>query len=63
MLTPERIGALYRVEPGSVKVYRLPDLRVIKISFPRAVSSGSAHDRDVHAGQQHVPLLLMPVAP
>lgn len=63
VLTPERIATLYRVDPASVKVFRLPDLRVIKISFPRAVSSGSAHDRDVHAGQQHVPLLLMPVTP
>jgi len=63
VLTPERIAGLYRIDAGSVRVFRLADLRVIKISFPRAVSSGSATDRDVHAGQQHVPLLLMPVVP
>ena len=63
VLTADRIAALYRVDAGAVKIFRHPDLRVIKISFPRAVSSGSANDRDVHAGQQHVPLLLMPVVP
>ncbi|WP_116997453.1 DUF4387 domain-containing protein [Desertimonas flava] len=62
LLTPDRIAALYRVDASAVRIFRLPDLRVIKISFPRPVSSGSANDRDVHAGQQHVPLLLMPVA-
>lgn len=61
VLSPERIAALYRVDAASVRVFRLPNLRVIKISFPRAVSSGSVGDRDVHAGQQHVPLQSLPL--
>jgi hypothetical protein len=28
----------------------------VKISFPRPVTAGSFEDRDLHAGQQHVPL-------
>ena len=63
VITPERIAATYRVDPAVVKVFRMPNIRVIKVSVPRPVSSGSALDRDVHAGQQHVPLMLLPVAP
>ena len=63
VLSPDRVAQLYRVDARSVRVFRLPDLRVIKISFPRAVSSGSVGDRDVHAGQQHVPLAMLPVDP
>ena len=63
VLSPERVAELYRVDAQSVRVFRLPNLRVIKISFPRAVSSGSVGDRDVHAGQQHVPLAMLPVDP
>ena len=37
VLTPARIADLYRVDARSVKVFRLPNLRVIKISFPRPV--------------------------
>jgi hypothetical protein len=39
-----------------VGIFRLPDLRAIKISFPRPVPQGSFTDRDIHAGQQHIPL-------
>lgn len=61
VITPERIAVAYRVDASVVKVFRMPNIRVIKVSVPRPVSSGSAFDRDVHAGQQHVPLLLLPV--
>jgi hypothetical protein len=61
VLTPERIAALYHVDPDTVQVFRLPAIRVVKISFPRRRSSGSPHDRDVHAGQQHVPLCGLPI--
>lgn len=63
VLTPARVADLYRVDARSVKVFRLPNLRVIKISFPRPVSSGSVGDRDVHAGQQHVLLAMLPLEP
>lgn len=63
VLTPERIGAIYRVDPAGVRIFRLPNLRVIKVSFPRRISAGSGADPDVHAGQQHVPLRQLAVAP
>lgn len=55
-LDPERVAALYRVASETVEVFLLPDLRVIKISFPRPVPAGSFDDRDAHGGQQHLPL-------
>jgi hypothetical protein len=42
-------------------VFELADLCAIKISFPRPVVQGSLHDRDMHGGQQYVPLLALPV--
>jgi len=58
-----RIAAAYAVEPASIRVFLLPDLLAVKVSFPRPVAQGSVHDRDVHAGQQHVPLARLPLAP
>src|SRR5690349_17222723 len=50
------IAELYRVEASTVQVFRIPSLNVVKVSFPRPVSQGSLRDRDMHAGQHHVPL-------
>ncbi|MCW2893908.1 MAG: hypothetical protein JWO75_3397 [Actinomycetia bacterium] len=61
ILSPQAIGRLYRVDPGSVKYFELPALHVVKISFPRAVTAGSFEDRDLHGGHQHVPLAALPL--
>lgn len=50
------IARLYRVPAADVAIYRLPTIRVVKISFPRPTTQGGVEDRDMHAGQQHVPL-------
>ncbi len=55
-LTTEAIARLYRVDADTVFIYRLPDIRVVKVSFPRPTIQGSRADRDMHAGQQHIPL-------
>ena len=55
------IAELYRVEESTVQMFRIPSLNVVKISFPRPVSQGSLRDRDMHAGQHHVPLALLRV--
>jgi hypothetical protein len=55
-ITPEIISQLYAVAPDCVLIFPLPDIRVIKVSFPRSISQGGLHDRDMHAGQHHVPL-------
>lgn len=50
------VGALYGVPAEQVRIFRLPSIRVVKISFPRPTTQGGVQDRDMHAGQQHVPL-------
>jgi hypothetical protein len=56
VLTQEKVADLYRVDAESVRVYLLPQLRAVKVSFPRPRVQGAVADRDMHAGQQHVPL-------
>ena len=55
-LTTEAIARLYRVDADTVFIYRLADIRVVKVSFPRPTKQGGRADRDMHAGQQHIPL-------
>jgi hypothetical protein len=63
VLTPDTISALYRVEPDRVLIFEIPRMLAVKISFPRPVVAGSFEDRDLHAGQHHLPLanLSLPV--
>ncbi|MCU1657603.1 MAG: hypothetical protein JWO57_2259 [Pseudonocardiales bacterium] len=56
LITPELISELYQVAPASLQIFRIPALHVVKVSFPRPIVQGSLHDRDMHAGQHHVPL-------
>jgi hypothetical protein len=57
VLSTQAISRLYRVDPATVKYFELPDILALKISFPRPVTAGSFEDRDLHGGQQHVPLM------
>ena len=61
--TPDAIAGLYRVDAAGVRIYRLPEIRVVKISFPRPTVQGGRYDRDMHAGQQHIPLAHLALAP
>ena len=56
LITADLISDLYHVAPASLQIFRMPDLHVVKVSFPRPMVQGSLHDRDMHAGQHHVPL-------
>ena len=59
VLTTEKIGELYGVDPSLVKRFELPEIKAMKFSMPRTVVAGGFEDRDLHAGQQHVPLALL----
>jgi hypothetical protein len=63
LISEATIGRLYGVPADDVKIFRIPALNVVKISFPRPVPQASLHDRDIHAGQHHVPLASLPVTP
>lgn len=54
---PATIAERYAVTSEVVRIFKLPDLLAVKISFPRPSAQGGVGDRDMHAGQQHVPLL------
>ncbi|MEZ5376788.1 MAG: DUF4387 domain-containing protein [Acidimicrobiales bacterium] len=60
-LQPEAVAAVYGVDPALVKRFELPDLCVLKISYPRPQPQGGAVERDMHGGQQYVRLLTSPV--
>ena len=56
-ITPEKIAELYEADASLVKIFRLPRLRIVKISVPRATPQGGKNERDMHSGQQYIPLL------
>lgn len=56
-LSPGAIAVLYGVDAASVKWFAVPDLNVVKISYPRPVPQGGTIERDMHGGQQFVRLL------
>jgi hypothetical protein len=51
------IGRLFDVDVAQVKRFPVPDLGVLKISYPRRKPQGGAIERDMHGGQQYVRLL------
>ena len=55
------IGKCYGVNPEYVKLFYIDDLKVVKISYPRACPQGGKDERDMHAGQQYIQLLDMEV--
>lgn len=56
-LQPAAIAAVYGVDPASVKHFSLPDLLVVKVSYPRPRPQGGVLERDMHGGQQYIRLL------
>jgi hypothetical protein len=56
-LSPAQFAALYGTDPERVKRIAVPDLEMVKISYPRTTPQGGMVERDMHAGQQYVRLL------
>lgn len=50
-------AALYGADEASVKHFPVPDLNMLKVSYPRAHPQGGELERDMHCGQQFVRLL------
>jgi hypothetical protein len=63
LVSEATIAELYAVPVEQVLIFRIPALNVVKVSFPRPVPQASLHDRDIHAGQHHVPLASLQVPP
>lgn len=56
-LSAESIGRVYDVDPDSVQHYPVPNLKVLKISYPRRTPQGGVEERDLHSGQQYTYIL------
>lgn len=56
-LNSKTISKIYMVPENNVKLFYLPDLKVIKISIPRICPQGSKYERDMHSGQQYIQIL------
>lgn len=56
-LSVEAVAPIFGVAPSAMKRFALSDLDVVKFSFPRAAPQGGRLERDMHGGQQYVPLL------
>lgn len=56
-LAADSVGAVLNLPPGQVKRMEAPDIWVLKFSYPRARPQGGTLERDMHGGQQYVPLL------
>ncbi len=58
VLNRELISRLYRIEPDKIITLCGYDAaRAIKITLPRSRRQGSVGETDMHAAQQHVPLM------
>ena len=53
-LQPQHLAPLFGVRPDQVGCYPVPDLAVLKISYPRRDPQGGMIERDLHGGQQYV---------
>lgn len=53
-LSTERVAGLYRVPPETLRRFEIPELSVLKFSFPRSVVQGGRFDRDMHGAQMSV---------
>ena len=56
-LGPALFAALYGADASQVKHFPVPDLNMLKVSYPRATPQGGEQERDMHCGQQYVRLL------
>src|SRR5260370_12555144 len=56
VLDEATIARLYQVPAGQIRIFRLPSLRAIKISFPRPTPHGSFPDPHMYPGQHPSPL-------
>ena len=56
-ISAESIAAIYGVDAALVKRFEVKSLNMVKISYPRMTPQGGVHERDMHGGQQFVPLL------
>jgi len=63
LLSTSYIASIYQQPEAVVKRFELPELHVLKFSFPRPVVQGSRYDRDMHGAQYSVLLAELELPP
>lgn len=61
LLESDRLAVLYGVDPALVKVFLVPEMLAIKISFPRPIPSGAEGDNDIYGCQYMARLARLPM--
>jgi hypothetical protein len=56
-ISADNIAVIYGVDKTHVKRFEVKSLNMVKISYPRTSPQGGVVERDMHSGQQFVPLL------
>lgn len=56
-LASATFAAAFSVDASMVKRFRVKDLSVLKVSYPRQSPQGGMIERDMHCGQQYARLL------
>lgn len=51
-LSPEALACAAGVSPAEVRKFLVPDLHVVKVTYPRRDPQGGVLERDLHGGQQ-----------
>ncbi len=58
VLSPLLFAQLYSIPAATVRMYEIPSVLAVKVTYDRpGPSSGAPGDRDVYGAQQHGPLL------
>jgi hypothetical protein len=55
------VAEIYGVDVQHVRRFEVDDLNMVKLSFPRTAPQGGVVERDMHSGQQYVPMLDLPL--
>ena len=58
----EAVAALFGAPLDQVRRFPIDSLNAIKLSYPRTQPQGGVVERDMHSGQQYVPLLEIELA-
>lgn len=56
-ISADRVAKIYGVDPEKVMHFPVPDLNMLKISYPRPTGQGGVEERDLHSGQQYTYML------
>lgn len=63
LLSLDYVASVYQQPEEKMKRFELPDLHVLKFSFPRTIVQGSRYDRDMHGAQYSVLLSELEISP